>query len=159
MQLKHIVRRLVRSPFFAVITLITLAVSIGANAAIFAVVDGVLLKPLPFPDSERLVGVWQAAPKLSLPELQMSPSDYFTFREENRTFQDFGLWDGGTVSITGLSEPEQVRALWVSDGTLQALAVQPILGRWFSVQETSPGNPETVMLTYPYWQRRFGGDT
>jgi putative ABC transport system permease protein len=156
-QIQHIIRRLMRAPVFTVVTLVTLAVSIGSNAAVFSVINGVLLKPLPYPDSERLVNVNQSAVKLDLPDLSVSPSDYFTFREENRTFQDFGLWSGGSVSVTGLAEPEQVRSLNVTDGTLQALGVQPFIGRWFNAQDDTPGTPETVMLTYAYWQQRFGG--
>ena len=91
-QLRHVARRLMRSPLFAGITLITLAVGIGANTAMFSVLNGVLLKPLPYPQSDRLVGVWETAPGLGISELNASPATYFTFREENRTFQDVGIW-------------------------------------------------------------------
>ncbi len=87
-QLKHVLRRLMRSPMFTVVTLVTLAIGIGANTAVFSVINGVLLKPLPYPDPEKLVGVWQKAPDLGIQEFNASASDYFTFREENRTFQD-----------------------------------------------------------------------
>ena len=157
-QLAHVIRRLFRSPLFAFVTLVTLAVSIGANTAIFAVVNGVLLKPLPYPEPERLVGVWQTAPGVNIPELNMSPSDYFTFREENRTFDHFGLWDTGSASVTGRGEPEQVRTLSVTDGTLQALDIQPLLGRPLNAADDTSGAPDVVMLTYAYWQRTFGGD-
>ena len=83
---------------------------------------------------------------------------YFTYREENQTFQDFGLWSNGGASVTGVTEPEQLRALFVTYGVLQAVGVQPAVGRWFSQADDTPGSPETVMLTYGYWQRRFGGD-
>src|SRR5947209_5743155 len=119
--LKHVFRRLMRSPLFTAITLVTLAVGIGANTAIFSVVNGVLLKPLPYPDSDKLVGVWETAPGLGLKELNAAPATYFTFREESRTFEDTGLWRGGSVSITGIAEPEQVRALYVTDGMLPLL--------------------------------------
>jgi len=157
-QLKHVMRRLARSPMFAVVTLLTIGIGVGANSAIFSVIHGVLLEPLPYPDSERLVDVSQSAPGIGLPNCQLSPSDYFTFHDDNRSFQQFGLWDGDSVSVTGLGAPEQVQALLVSEGTLNALGVQPILGRWFTPKDDAPGSPEPVVLMYGYWQRRLGGD-
>ena len=85
-------------------------------------------------------------------------SMYFTYAEQNRTFQSLGVWIPGTATVTGLAEPEQVRTVVVSDGVLQALNVQPALGRWLDAADQKPGAPETVMLNYGYWQRRFGGD-
>ena len=157
-QLKHVLRRLMKSPVFTIVTLATIAIGIGANSAIFSVVNGVLLKPLPYADAERLVGVWQSAPGIGINELQLSFSDYFTFRDENRSFQELGLWNSGSVSITGLGAPEQVQNLEVTDGILPALGVQPTLGRWFTAKDDSPGSPATAILTYGYWTRRFGGD-
>jgi MacB-like periplasmic core domain len=156
--MKHLARRLARSPMFTAITLITLAVGIGANTAIFSVVNGVLWKALPYPDPAKLVGVWQTAPGLGIKELNASPATYFTYRDESRTFTDIGLWRSDSVSVTGIAEPEQVPALFVTDGTLPILGVQPTLGRWFSRKDDVPGNPETVILSYGYWQRRFGAD-
>jgi hypothetical protein len=91
---------------FTVITLLTLAIGIGANTAIFSVLNGVLLKPLPYPDPDRLVAVWETAHLQGMPEVNASPSTYFTFREESRTFQDIGIWHNDSVSITGTGEPE-----------------------------------------------------
>jgi predicted permease len=88
----------------------------------------------------------------------MSPTMYFTYRDEGRAFQDLGVWSSGGVTVTGQSEPEQVRSLFVTQGVLEALAVPPLLGRWFSREDDTPGTPETVLLTHGYWQRRFGGD-
>ena len=99
-QFKHLLRRLLRSPMFTLVTVLTIAIGVGANAAIFSVINCVLLKPLPYPDPERLVGVWQSAPGIGIQDLNASPSDYFTFRDENRTMQQFGVWTGGSVSVT-----------------------------------------------------------
>ncbi|MCZ2147408.1 MAG: ABC transporter permease [Bryobacterales bacterium] len=151
-------RRLARSPMFTGITLLTLAVGIGANTAIFSVLSGVLLKPLPYPEPERLVGVWETAPGINIADLNASPATYFTFREEGRAFERLGLWRHDSVSVTGMAEPEQVDALFVTEGTLPALGVPPVKGRWFSEKEDMPGTAGTVMLSYGYWQRRFGGD-
>ncbi len=156
--LKHVVRRLMRSPMFTVVTLITIGIGVGANTAIFSVINGVLLKPLPYADPERLVSVWQSAPSIGLDDVNASPSDYFTFREENHTFQNFGIWGSGSVSVTGVEAPEQVKNLTVTVGTLNALGVQPLLGRWFTAKDDSPDIPQTAILTYGYWQRRFGRD-
>jgi len=156
---RPVVRRLMRSPMFTAITLITLAVGIGANTAIFSVLNGVLLKPLPYPNPDQLVGVWESAPGLGWTDANASPSTYFTYREENRTFQDTGLWRTDSVSVTGTGEPEQVQSLMVTDGTLPILGIQPIRGRWFWRNDDLPGSPGTVMLTYGYWERKFGGDS
>lgn len=157
-QLKQVLRRLSRSPLFTVITLITLAVGIGANTAIFSVVEGVLLKPLPYPAAERLTGAWHTAPGLGIKLLNASPATYLTYRENNRTFEDIGIWQDGTVSVTGVAEPEQVPEIEVTDGILPMLGVKPHLGRWFTKKDDSPGSPETAILAYGYWQRRFGSD-
>jgi predicted permease len=157
-RLSRSARRLLRTPLFSSVAIITLAVGIGANAAIFSVVNGVLLKPLPFKDPDQLVGVWHTAPGINIPLLNMGPSNYFVYRDDGRTFEDIGLWDGTAVSITGSGEPERVQALLVTDGTLRILRVDPIVGRHFTKQDDSPGAADTVMLTYPFWQRKFGGD-
>jgi len=157
-RLQHVLRRLSRAPLFTGVTLVTLAIGIGANTAVFSVVEGVLLKPLPYPKPEELVGIWHTAPGIGVKDLNVSPSTYFTYREESRAFQDVGLWDSGTAAVTGLAEPEQVRTLYVTAGLLPLLRIPPTLGRWFSRQDDLPGTQETVILTYGYWQQKFGGD-
>jgi predicted permease len=156
-------RMLRRNPVFAAVGLLTIAIGIGANAAVFSVVNSVLLKPLNYPKSQELVALHQIAPGAAgLADfrngLLLSPSMYFTYAEQNRSFQSLGVWVPGTANVTGLAEPEQVRTVYISDGVLQALAVSPALGRWFSQADQIPQGPERVMLSYGYWQRRFGGD-
>jgi len=157
-QLKQVLRRLARAPIFSAITLITLAAGVGANTVVFSVLEGVLLKPLPYPNPDELVGIWHTAPGIQIKDLDMSPSDYFIYREQNHTLQDIGMYADASVSVTGVAEPEQVQALRVTDGTLPVLGIPPSLGRVFSKQDDSPGAPQTVMLTYGYWRRKFGGD-
>jgi putative ABC transport system permease protein len=157
-QLKQVLRRLGRTPMFTVITLITLAAGVGANTVVFSVLEGVLLNPLPYPHPEELITVAQAAPGINIPELQAAPSMYFIYRDQGQSFQDIGMYAGDSVSVTGLAEPEQVRALLVTDGTLPILGVSPALGRLFSREDDLPGTPETVLLTYGYWQHKFGAD-
>ena len=125
--LRYGLRALRHNPMFAVAACITLAIGIGANTAIFSVVHGVLIKPLPYPNADELVSVWHVAPGLNIPNNpNVSPTMFFTYRESSRTFQEFGLWSAGGASVTGLAEPEQVRTLFVTHGILQALDVQPI---------------------------------
>ena len=157
-QIRHIVRRLARSPLFTIVSIVTLALGIGSNAAIFSVVNGVLLKPLPFDDPEDLVGLWHTAPGLGFDIVNQSPATYFTYRDDGQSFEDVGMWDNTMVSITGLEEPEQVDAMLVTDGTLPLLGIRPVLGRVFTREEDSPEGPLTVILAHEYWQTRFGGD-
>src|SRR3979490_2129615 len=157
-QLKQGPRRPRLAPMFTAIPLITPAAGVGANTVVFSVLEGVLLKPLPYPKPDELIGVWLTAPGIQLKDFELSPSDYFIFREQNHTLQDIGLYAGDSVSVTGVAEPEQVSSLRVTDGTLPLLGITPVLGRGFTKQDDSPGAPETIMLTYGYWRRKFGGD-
>ena len=158
--LKHVFRRFALAPMFTTIVLVTLALGIGANTAIFSVVNGVLIKPLPYPQAQNLMGVWHTAPGIPVfgNNANCSPTMYFTYRDENQTFQDVGLWSMGGGTITGVGDPEALRAIIVTDGVLEALGVQPAVGRWFTRADDTPGSPDTMMLMYGYWQRRFGGD-
>ena len=156
-------RALRHNSMFTAVALLTIAIGIGANTAVFSVVNSVMLKPLNYPNSEQLVSLHQVAPGApGLADfengLHLSPSMYFTYAEHNRAFQSLGVWDTGTASVTGLAEPEQVRTVEVSDGVLQALDVPPAVGRWLSEADQVPRGPQRVMLSYGYWQRRFGGD-
>jgi predicted permease len=157
-QLKQVFRRLGRAPMFTAVTVITLAAGIGGNTVVFSVLEGVLLKPLPYPRAEELVGVWHTAPGFQITDLNMSPSNYFIYREQGKTLQDIGMYQSDSVSVTGVAEPEQVRAMRVTDGALPLLGIPPLLGRTFTKEDDSPGAPETVILSYGYWRHKFGGD-
>jgi predicted permease len=143
---------------FTAIAILTLGLGVGANTAIFSVVNGVLLKPLPFAEPDRLVGVWHSAPGMNIPLLNQSPATYLVYRDEGRTFEDIGVWDNTAATVTGVGEPERVQGLLVTDGTLGVLRVEAALGRRFSKEDDSPSAPERVMLTHGYWQRKFGND-
>ncbi|HTM12804.1 MAG TPA: ABC transporter permease [Bryobacteraceae bacterium] len=156
--LREIIRRLSRTAGFASVAVLTVALGIGANTAIFSVINGVLLKPLPYPKPDELVGMWHTAPGINIPELNQAPSNYFTYREQNRTLADMGLYNNRSASVTGLAQPEQVQTIEVTDGTLPILGVPPLLGRWFERKDDLPGSPKTVMLAYGYWQSKFGGE-
>src|SRR5215469_295285 len=155
-------RSLRKNPGFTAVALLTIALGIGANAAVFTVLNSVLLKPLNYPHAEELVGLHQTAPGAQgladfTNGLLLSPSMYFTYSEHNQTLQSLGVWIAGNANVTGRAEPEQVRTIAVSGGVLETLGVPPAAGRWFSETDQVPRGPETVMLSYDYWQRRFGG--
>ena len=156
--IRHVVRRLSRAPLFTSVAVLTLALGIGANAAIFSLVNGVLLQPLPFEDPERLVGVWHTAPGLGFDEVNQSPALHFTYREESRVFAEVGLWDNSAGALTGLDKPERIETLEVTEGTLPMLGVRPVLGRSFTAEDDSPAGAKTVLLAHAFWQTRFGGD-
>jgi predicted permease len=159
---RYALRTLRKSPGFAAVAIFTLALGIGANSAIFSVVDGVLLKPLPYRHAEQLVSV-ELSPLALDPTLRgIAPEDYFILREQSRTFQEVGIYletdTDHDVNVTGFAEPERVHALHVTDGVLSVLAVHAMLGRIFTRADDSAGAPPTAVLTYSYWQRKFSGD-
>jgi len=161
--LKHVFRRLVRSPGFAITVVLTLAIGIGANTAVFSVVNSVLLRPLPYPQPEQLVSLHLNAPGAPglaqfRSELRMSASMYLTFATHNRSFQSVGVWLPGTASITGLAQPEQVNTAQISGGVLETLNVPAFTGQWLTTADQDSHGLGRVMLSYGYWQRRFGGD-
>src|SRR6185436_9644453 len=158
MGFKHIVKRLIRTPLFTAVTVLTLAIGIGANTAIFSVIEGILLRPLPFHNPDELLVVNHSAPGVSLENAGAAPFQYFTYREDATTFQDIGLWNTDTSSLTGLAEPEEIRTLNVTPNVLSILKVQPLVGRLFSEADGAPDGPPTVVLTYGFWRSKFGGD-
>ena len=129
----------------------------------FSVINSVLLKPLPYPESGQLAALSLKAPGAGgladiTNGLNLSPSMYLTFSERNKTFQSLGVWTSGTANVTGVGRPEEVHTALVSGGVLETLGTLPIAGRWFSQADQDPRGAKTVMLSYGYWQRRFGGD-
>ena len=156
-------RRLSNSPGFTMTVILTLAIGIGANTAVFSVINGVLIRPLPYPEPENLVALNLKAPGApGLADfrdgLRLSASMYLTFAAHNRAFQSVGVWQPATANVTGLAQPEQVNTALVSDGVLQTFAVAPAVGRWLDATDQDPKGAKRVMLGYGYWQRRFGGD-
>jgi predicted permease len=158
MRLKQIVRRLLKLPGFTAVAVFTLAIGIGANAAVFSVIEGVLLKPLPYPEPDRLIVLDHSAAGVGLKSVGAAPFLYFTYREDGRVFQDVGMWTGDSTSVTGLAEPEEVRCVLVTDGVLPLLGVKPALGRLFAKSDDLSGSPLTVVVTGGYWRTRLGSD-
>jgi predicted permease len=157
---RHALRMIRQRPGFSVAALLSLALGIGANTAIFSVVNAVLIRPLPYPASNALVGV---ANRMVIhgevfSDANLSAGLYGAANQGARAFDAFGVWTSGAATVTGRRDPEQVVALTVTQGVLPTFAVPAYIGRWFSKEDDSEGSPQTVILSYGYWQRRFGGD-
>lgn len=156
-------RSLRSSPWLTAVAVGTLVIGSGAATATFAVVNSVLLKPLPYPQADRLVAIWHVAPgakgEIWASSMLTSASMFFTYAEANRVFEHIGAWTPGVATVTGDGEPEEVPRIAVGSGTLEALGVSPLLGHWFSADELAAGaSPLAAILSYGYWQRHFGGD-
>jgi predicted permease len=161
--LRYALRSLRASAGLAAAAVVTLAIGSGAATATFAVIDSVLLEPLPYPEADDLVAIWHVAPgaegEVWASSMLTSASMFYTYADENRVFEHIGLWAAGVATVTGDGEPEEVPRIAVTIGTLEALGVPPLLGRWFDAEDASPAaGPSRIILSYEYWQRRFGGD-
>ena len=157
LDLRYTGRILRKQPGFAAAAVLMLALGIGATTAIFSVVNGVLINPLPYPDSGALVRIVHSIGGVDQP--YFNDAIYSSYADASQTFDDVGVWSPGeTATVTGRGDPEEVRTLTASHGVLTTLGVRPVLGRWFSRADDTPGAADTVMLGHGYWQRRFGGD-
>jgi predicted permease len=154
---RHAARTLRQHPGFATAAVVMLALGIGATTAIFSVVNSVLIRPLPYPDSDALVRIVHTIGGID--QAYFSDAIYATYLENSQAFQDLGVWvPAGRANVTGQGDPEEVRASTASQGVLTTLGVRPEIGRWFSTEDDTPGAADTVILSHGYWQRKFGGD-
>jgi putative ABC transport system permease protein len=155
--LRYGARMLLKQPGFTLIAVLTLALGIGANAAIFTVVNSVLLRPLPFREPERLVMIRET--KLpQFPEFSVSPGNFLGWKNQNTVFERLVAFTGVTLNLVGASDPEQLRGMKVTDGFFAMLGVQPQVGREFLPEEDQPGRNNVVILSHGLWQRRFAGE-
>jgi predicted permease len=159
-QLRLALRMLRLNPAFSLTVILTLALGIGATTAIFSVVNGVVIKPLAYPDAEEVVTVGHSAVfgGVRTNGFPFSPQMLEAYLTNGRAFEELGLARGGAAAITGNGDPQQATTLVVTAGTLRALGVQPALGRWFANDDDQPGAAETMILSDRYWQTRFAGD-
>ena len=155
--LRYTVRALVRVPRFTLVAVFTLALGIGATTAIFSAVNGVLLRPLPYPDSERIVGLWHGAPDLGYDQFGISAGIFHQYLTENQVYESMGLYRSWEPNLTEEGEPERVPAVVGTAGLLDVLGVTPLMGRSFSEEEAREGGAAVVVVSYALWQRRFGG--
>jgi predicted permease len=154
--LVYTARVLRRAPGFAVMAILIVALGIGATTAAFSVTDAVLLRPLPFPEPDRLVKLWSVTP--GYPRMELSPPNYRDWKHTSRAFSAMGAYYGDTVTMMVEGEPRRFRGATVSAGAISALGVAPLLGRTFVDADNQPGAPRTVILSYQFWQREHGGD-
>ncbi|MEJ2184418.1 MAG: ABC transporter permease [Gemmatimonadota bacterium] len=156
--LRYALRMLRKNPGFAAVALLTLALGIGANSAIFSVVNGVLLEPLPYRQSDRLAYIYSQFPTLGFDEFWVSPPEYRDLQERAHSFQSIGAWRTGRVNVAAADNPVRVTAAVVSAEFFSTLGVPPILGRPFNVDEDRPNGPAVAVISRGLWQRAFGGD-
>ena len=155
---RYALRLLRKNPGFAVVAILTLALGIGANSAIFSVVNAMLLRPLPFPESNRLVRLWESPAKKGGDRNVVNPWNFLEWRAHTHSFEDMAAITGGDMNITGQGEPFAIQGLSVSPGFFSILRIRPYLGRTFLPEDGMPGHDDKVVLSYGLWQSRFGGD-
>jgi putative ABC transport system permease protein len=156
--IKYGARMLLRNRGFAIVAALTLALGIGATSAIFSVVDALLLRPMPFPNSEQLVNIWQTDSNRGIANGLTSPPDFLEWRERQQSFQVVASWKTSFRSVRGAEHPEQGWGGEVSGDFFRMLGVRPYLGRDFLPDDEAPGHGQIAMITYGLWQREFGGD-
>src|SRR5688572_1844160 len=154
--LQYGLRMLLKHPGVTVIALITLALGIGANTAIFSVVNAVLLNPLPYREPDRLVSLWENVPAHG--RWRVAPANFFDWKKQNTVFEDVVAYGASSLTLTGDGQPEQLLGTRVSSGFFSVVGVEPILGRAFSAEEHERGKGQVVILGHSFWQRRYGGD-
>ena len=156
--LRYGLRMLWKNPGFTIVAVIALALGIGANSAIFSVVNTVLLRPLPYKDPERLVMVWEDAAKRGFPRDTPAVANYIDWRDQNQVFEGMAALADVSVNLTGTGEPERIDGRRVSANLFPLLGVEPLMGRAFLPEEDQPGTNRVVVLSHGLWQRRFGSD-
>jgi MacB-like periplasmic core domain len=149
-------RSLRKSPGFTLITILTLALGIGANSAIFSVINGVLLKPLPYPDPDRLYWIFLSDP--NFPKFPLNPNDFMDYRSQNRVFETIAAFTRQDLQLSDPDRPERWSALRVSKGYFEVLGFRPELGRTFDDKDELKGNAQVVILSDSLWRRRFNAD-
>jgi len=156
--LRYGARILLKQPGFTLVAVITLALGIGANTAIFSLVNSILLRPLPFREPDRVVSLIQASPKLGLPSWGVSQADFAAYREQNRSFESVAIYSRSAINLTGNGEPERLPVANVTADFFKVFGVNPLLGRTFVEGEDAPGKNLVCVISYAFWQRGFGAD-
>jgi putative ABC transport system permease protein len=153
----YAVRNLRRTPAFTAMVVFTLAIVIGTNTALFSVVDRLLIRPLPYPQGEQLVMVYESLPQLKLEHADVSPANWLDWQRESRSFEALAAWGANAMTLTGEGEPERLSGQSVSAEFFELLRVRPSLGRTFASDDDQPGTHRVVVLSDGFWRRRFGG--
>jgi putative ABC transport system permease protein len=156
--IRYGVRGLVKRPGISFIAIITLAIGIGANSAIFSAVNALLLKPLPFPELNRVVAIWDKMPSRGVLHNEVTVANYLDWRAQSQSFEQLALYRWWSTNLAGVEQPERIQGFLVTANFFDALGMKPIMGRNFTEEENSPGKDSVAIITHSLWQRRFGGD-
>ena len=159
--LRHAVRQLFKSPAFSLTAIAILGLGIGANAAIFSVVNGVVLRPLPYPDSSRLVRVWHTPPReqfSGMTTFSVSPANYLDWKAQSTAFEHLAIYGFRTANLSGQGEPDALQAAGVSSEFFEVLRASPLLGRTLGPADEDPARSHVVVLSEAVWKSRFGAD-
>ncbi|HWF89802.1 MAG TPA: ABC transporter permease [Pyrinomonadaceae bacterium] len=156
--IRYALRNLLRRPTFTLIAVVTLALGIGANTAIFSAINALLLKPLPFPQLDRVVAVWDKMPSRGVMHNEVAFGNYVDWQSQTQSFEQLALYRWWNANLTGIDPPERIQGFLVTANFLDTTGIKPIMGRTFLPEENQPGKDQVAVLTYSLWQRRFGGD-
>ena len=155
---RYAARNLFRRPGFTIIAVITLALGIGANTAIFSAINALLLKPLPFPELDRVVAVWDKLPSRGVQRNEVTVANYLDWQSQTQSFEQLALYRWWSANLTGIDPPERIQGFLVTANFLDTTGMKPIMGRNFLPEENQPGKGAVAVITHSLWQRRFGGD-
>jgi putative ABC transport system permease protein len=155
--IRYGVRAFVQRPGFTAVAVLTLAIGIGATTTIFSVVDAVLLKPLPYPDADRLFVLWESNDRRGMPYMNVAPPNFADWRARSRSFESMGVWRDQSFTLTGHGAAEQVHGAGMSHDLFEVLRVPPLMGRTFTASEDQPGGPPVVLVSHGFWRRWFNG--
>ncbi|HEU4870175.1 MAG TPA: ABC transporter permease, partial [Pyrinomonadaceae bacterium] len=155
---RYAVRNLLRRPGFTIIAVVTLALGIGANTTIFSAINALLVKPLPFPELDRVVAIWDKLPNRNLLHNEVSVANYLDWQAQAQSFEQLALYRWWSANLTGIDPPERIQGFLVTANFLDTTGMKPIMGRTFLPEENQPGKDAVAVITHSLWQRRFGGD-
>ncbi len=156
--IRYALRNLLRRPAFTLIAVVTLALGIGANTAIFSAINALLLKPLPFPQLDRVVAIWDKLPSRGLMHNEVAVANYLDWQSQSQSFEQLALYRWWSANLTGIDTPERIQGFLITANYLDAIGIKPILGRNFLPEENQPGKDAVAIITHSLWQQRFGGD-
>src|SRR5262245_48901970 len=156
--IKYSLRNLIKRPGFTLVAVITLALGIGANSLIFSAVYSLLLKPLPFSETDRVVAIWDKNPSRGVVHNEVTMANYLDWRAQSQSYEQLALYRWWSTNLTGVEPPERLQGFLVTANLFDALGVKPIMGRNFTPEENEPGKTTVALISHSLWQRRFGGD-
>jgi predicted permease len=156
--IRYAFRSLLKRPTFTLIAVVTLALGIGANTAIFSAINALLLKPLPFPELDRVVAIWDKLPSRGVLHNEVAMANYLDWQSQSKSFEQLAIYRWWSANLTGVDTPERIQGFLVTANFLDAIGMKPIMGRNFTPEENQPGKDHVAIIAYSLWQRRFGGD-